>query len=65
MWLGGHMQYLNPGPMTFGPPMRQRAEKLIVEKGGPAAVIPRQHRCASGRHNKRLTQCFCAEMKKK
>ena len=59
------MQYLDSGPMTFGPLMPRRAEKLIVEKGGPAAVIPRQYRCASGRHNKRLTECFCAEMKKK
>lgn len=59
------MQYLNPGPMSFGPPREKRPEKLIVERGGPAAVIPKEHRCASGRHNKKLTQCFCADMKAK
>jgi hypothetical protein len=59
------MQYLNPGPMTFGPPLRRRAEKTVVLRGGPAAVIPKQHRCASGHHNKRLTQCFCAQLQMK
>jgi len=55
------MQYLNPGPMFFGPPIK-RAVKRLTERGGPAAVIPRRDRCASGRHNKRLTKCFCAAM---
>lgn len=46
--------------MFFGPPLRQRAMKRIVVRGGPAAEIPKRDRCASGRHNKRLTKCYCA-----
>ncbi len=57
------MQYLNPGPMVFGPPRRLRPLKPVVVIGGPAAPIPRKDRCASGRHNKRLTQCYCQQMK--
>lgn len=53
------MQYLNPGPMFFGPAVKKRTIKSIVERGGPAAVIPKRDRCASGRHNKRLTNCYC------
>lgn len=53
------MQYLNPGPMFFGPALKKRMVKTIVERGGPAAVIPKHDRCASGRHNKRLTECYC------
>jgi hypothetical protein len=53
------MQYLNPGPMFFGPAVKRRATKTIIERGGPAAVIPKRDRCASGRHNKRLTECYC------
>jgi len=59
------MRYLTSGPMSFGRIMPKRAEKQIVEKGGPAASIPREHRCVSGRHNKRLTSCYCATMAKK
>ena len=59
------MQYLNPGPMIFGPPTRKAPVKKVVARGGPAAEIPKQHRCPSGRHNKRLTQCFCELLKNK
>lgn len=58
----GAMKYLSPGPMFFGPPLRQQAIKRIVVRGGPAAEIPKRDRCASGRHNKRLTKCFCASI---
>jgi hypothetical protein len=56
------MQYLNPGPMFFGPALKRPALKSIVMRGGPAAVIPKPDRCASGRHNKRLTKCYCASI---
>jgi hypothetical protein len=57
------MQYLNPGPMFFGPPAKRTPVRRIVERGGPAAAIPKRDRCASGRHNRRLTECYCATMK--
>jgi hypothetical protein len=59
------MQYLNPGPMFFGPAVKRQPFKRIVERGGPAAEIPKRDRCSSGRHNKRLTECYCAEIKGK
>jgi hypothetical protein len=59
------MQYLNPGPMFFGPAVRRQLLKRIVERGGPAAAIPRRDRCPSGRHNKRLTECYCGSLLKK
>jgi hypothetical protein len=58
------MQYLNPGPMFFGPVVRREALKRIVERGGPAAAIPKRDRCPSGRHNKRLTACYCGTARK-
>jgi len=45
--------------MFFGPAVKKRTIKSIVERGGPAAVIPKRDRCASGKHNKRLTDCYC------
>jgi len=45
--------------MFFGPALKKRMVKTIVERGGPAAAIPKHDRCASGRHNKRLTECYC------
>ena len=59
------MQYLNPGPMFFGPAVKKRAIKTIIERGGPAAVIPKRDRCASGKHNKRLTECYCIHLARK
>ncbi|HEX5432870.1 MAG TPA: hypothetical protein VFY05_01425 [Candidatus Angelobacter sp.] len=56
------MKYLNPGPMFFGPAIKRRPLKTIVVRGGPAAEIPKRDRCASGRHNKRLTDCYCASI---
>ncbi len=58
------MQYPNPGPMFFGPPVKAKPARLISVRGGRAAAIPKQDRCPSGRHNKRLTQCFCRAMKR-
>jgi hypothetical protein len=49
--------------MFFGYVGRQQRLKKIVERGGPAAVIPKRDRCASGRHNKRLTECYCGQTK--
>jgi hypothetical protein len=59
------MQYLNPGPMFFGPAVKRAAARTIIERGGPAAVIPKRDRCASGKHNKRLTECYCIRLARK
>ncbi|HSM79927.1 MAG TPA: hypothetical protein VLT57_19955 [Bryobacteraceae bacterium] len=59
------MNYLDPGPMIFGPIASRQKTKQVTERGGPAAPIAKEDRCISGRHNKRLTECYCAMMKKK
>ena len=56
------MQYLQSGPMFFGPSVKRLPLKRITVRGGPAAIIPKRDRCESGRHNKRLTQCYCASI---
>lgn len=51
--------FLDPKPLFF--PQRDPHEKqsAVVEKGGPAAPIPDEDKCPSGRHNLRLTSCWC------
>ena len=48
--------------MFFGPSVKRLPLKRITVRGGPAAIIPKRDRCESGRHNKRLTQCYCASI---
>jgi hypothetical protein len=50
-------QFLNK-TMVFHPTV-QTPHKLITETGGPAAEIPEKDRCVSGKHNLRLTVCYC------
>jgi hypothetical protein len=53
-------KYLSPDPMVFGQ-FTQRSDKLelVKESGGPSHQIADEDKCPSGRHNKRLTECFC------
>lgn len=52
------MKYLSKEPIVFGytPKLLFPAEP---ERGGPAAEIPEDLKCPSGRHNRRLTSCWC------
>jgi len=53
------MKYLLPEPMFFAMSDRVYGIESRVERGGPAAEIPEDLKCPSGRHNRRLTSCWC------
>lgn len=50
-------KYLSSDPMVFGQYNRINTHK--DDSGGPSHEIPAEDRCPSGRHNKRLTECWC------
>lgn len=52
------MKYLSKEPIVFGFKGHPQFE-LVDERGGPAMEIPESDRCPSGRHNLKLTGCWC------
>lgn len=69
------VKYLSKEPMFFGyggrgrHPMFERLSnadfldngkvELVKESGGPSHKIPRADKCPSGKHNLKLTGCWC------
>jgi hypothetical protein len=58
------MKYLGKEPIVFGAMPGEKRSSQIVERGGLPAPIPKKDRCPSGRHNLRLTSCYCEPTKK-
>ncbi len=53
------IQYENK-MMQFFPTAKPDTRKIIC-KGGAASVIADGDKCPSGRHNTKLTDCWCTE----
>ena len=54
------MKYLDSKPFNIGLSADTEHRPQVVETGGPATRIPDDAKCPSGRHNRRLTECYCA-----
>ena len=52
------IQYENT-VMKFYPANKICRGETTTLIGGPASVIPDADKCPSGRHNKKLTECYC------
>jgi hypothetical protein len=53
------VKYLSKEPIVFGMSQGASISPEVTESGGPATVIPEEDKCSSGRHSKRLAQCWC------
>jgi hypothetical protein len=55
---------VEPKPMFFGASHKETTIKKDHEAGRAGQpLFPDPNRCASGRHNKRLTQCNCGSIR--